>query len=71
MPNILPNSPSHEIVFTCVVCRGPLTGWDMGECGLRPPDFGETVDEYCDRELLNPRDLRHLACLMDEGQQAS
>jgi hypothetical protein len=63
VPNILPSSPNQEIVFTCAACEGPLTSPDLGELGLRTPDFGETADQYCDRELLDPRELRHLACL--------
>jgi hypothetical protein len=71
VPNILPKAPSHEFIFTCAACAGPLTEEDLGDLGLRRPDCGETVDDYCDRELLDPRELRHLACLMGEGQQAS
>ncbi|MEX1254464.1 MAG: hypothetical protein WEE64_08990 [Dehalococcoidia bacterium] len=72
MPNTFPTqTPNQEVAFVCAVCKGALAGSDLGEFGLRTPDFGETADQYCDRELLDPRELRHLACLMRESQRAS
>ena len=72
MPNTLPMQTSNqEVVFVCAVCKGPLANSDLGKFGLRRPDFGETADEYCDRELLDPRELRHLACLVQESHRAS
>ncbi len=54
--------------FICAGCKLPLTASDFGEFGLRTPDYGETVDDYCDAELLDPRELRHLACLTREAE---
>ena len=50
-------------LFFCAACTQPLTADDLGDFGLRPPPPGETADDYCDEELLDPRDLRHLRCL--------
>jgi hypothetical protein len=71
VPTILPNSPNQEIVFECALCDKPLDASHLSEFGLRTPDNGETADQYCDRELLDPRELRHLACLMKERQRVS
>ncbi len=50
-------------LFTCRACRTPLSAVDLADLGLRVPDAGETADEYCHAELLDPRELRHAHCL--------
>jgi hypothetical protein len=48
-------------LFTCTVCHGPLAHSDLDDFGLRAPDYGESAEEYCDAELVDPRELRHRA----------
>ncbi len=49
--------------FICPACDTALSTADLAELGLRGPDLAETQEEYCDAELLDPRELRHLQCL--------
>lgn len=58
-------------IFHCNACAGPLTSDDLGDFGLRPPRPGETGDDYCDEELIDPRELRHLRCLESRRVSAS
>lgn len=70
-------SEGHEIVrdhrgrpfLTCTACGEPLRRADFWHAGLRLPEHGETVDEYCDAELVD--DLRHVACLNAAARVAS
>lgn len=48
--------------LTCPSCEAPLTNANLADLGLRVPDPGETPEAYCDAELLDPRELRHLRC---------
>ena len=52
----------------CAACRAPLSAADLAEFGLRAPDFGETLDEYCEAELVATSELRHRRCLADEAR---
>ncbi len=67
-----PEVPAHlaeslrEGRFVCPACNVPLTADDFAAIGLRAPDIGESADEYCDEELLDPLELRHLACLSEQ-----
>jgi hypothetical protein len=55
---------SHGRPFCrCAVCHAPLSELDLEEIGLRPPDFGMTLDDYCEAELVDPSDLCHLRCI--------
>lgn len=47
-------------LFNCPVCRKPVGERDFFDLGLRPPDRGETREEYCDAELVD--DVTHLDC---------
>ena len=49
-----------RVMFHCAVCRGPLTRSDFFELGMRLPDRGETVDDYCDAELVDA--IEHPEC---------
>jgi hypothetical protein len=59
------------VLFHCAACSQALTSDDLGDFGLRPPRPGETADDYCDEELLDPRELRHLRCLDSRAASAS
>ena len=48
--------------FLCGVCRAALSASDVAELGLRVPDPDETIEEYCDAELLDPQELDHPRC---------
>jgi len=50
-------------LFTCHYCDRPLSAWDISSLGLRAPGPGEGADEYCEAELLDAREMVHLACL--------
>ena len=49
--------------FACPGCQRALKPSDLIELGLRAPAPGETETEYCDSELIDPRELYHLSCL--------
>ena len=49
-----------RVMFTCSLCREPVTTDDFFELGLRLPDDGETQDDYYSAELLD--DLSHASC---------
>ena len=53
----------HALRFICPACDTALSTADLADLGLRGPDAAETQEEYCDTELLDPRELRHLQCL--------
>lgn len=55
--------------MTCAACGAPLRAEDFWNAGLRLPERGETVEEYCDAELVD--DLRHVACLSAAARAAS
>ncbi len=59
---VLLDTKGHPL-FTCCACQTPLSASDLIDLGLRAPDRGETAEEYCDSELLNPAELRHTGCL--------
>ena len=56
--------------FSCGVCRAALSASDLAELGLRLPDQDETIEAYCDAELLDPRELYHPACREREAAAA-
>jgi hypothetical protein len=49
-----------EAMFHCRICHAAMTIDDFFELGLRLPDRGEGVEEYCDAELLDR--VEHQAC---------
>lgn len=51
-----------EALFTCPICGRPVLESDYFELGMRPPDPGETRDEYCDAELVD--EIQHAACVL-------
>lgn len=48
--------------FLCGVCRAALSASDLAELGLRVPDSDETIEEYCDAELLDAQEVYHRRC---------
>ena len=56
--------------FYCRVCGDPLSGDDILAVGLRLPEPNESVEEYCDEELVDSRELRHAHCAPATTQQA-
>ncbi len=58
---------SGRPLFYCHLCHGPITRLDFAKLCLRLPDPGETVDEYCDSELIGQ--LSHFDCTA--GAQAA
>jgi len=65
----LVDAEGHPL-FTCAACRSPLTSHDLSDFGLRAPDFGESEERYGDAELIDPRELQHLACLIRQDERA-
>ena len=65
-----PVLPVAEVnaLFTCPVRGVPLFASDLADLGLRTPDPAETVEDYCDAELLDPGGLCHLRCLERGGE---
>ena len=57
--------------FKCGVCRATLSASDVAELGLRIPDPDETIEEYCDAELLDPQELYHPRCREREAAHSS
>ena len=47
--------------FTCAHCALPLEFEDFGDLGLRPPQEGESREDYFDAELLDS--ISHLHCI--------
>lgn len=52
---------SGRIMFFCAACGVPLTADDFFQIGLRLPDHGESLDDYCEAELLDS--VMHIDCL--------
>ena len=50
-------------LFSCAVCERDLSPSDLVDLGLRTPDPGETAEEYCDTEVIDLHELRHLHCV--------
>jgi len=50
-----------RIMFRCSHCGEPMTRSDFFDLGLRVPDRDETVDDYCDAELIDR--FEHGPCL--------
>lgn len=50
-----------KAMFACSLCGVAMTDDDFFDQGLRLPDAGESLDEYCDAELTDV--FRHLACV--------
>ena len=50
----------------CSGCGSPLSEADLDDFGLRALDRGESAQDYCDAELLDPLGLRHLGCVENE-----
>jgi hypothetical protein len=42
-----------RVMFRCAICGDPVTKSDFFNLGLRLPDHGEGVDDYCDAELID------------------
>ena len=53
-------------ILACADCGSPLSASDLGDLGLPVPDQAESAADYCDAQLLDPRELRHLHCLEAE-----
>ncbi len=51
----------------CSGCGSPLSAADLDDFGLRTPEPGESSEDYCDAELLDPLELRHLGCMESES----
>ena len=49
-----------RVMFRCSACGAPITHGDLFELGLRPPDHGESADDYQEAELIDRFD--HPAC---------
>lgn len=49
-----------RVMFRCGTCGGAISDDDFFEIGLRPPEPGESADDYRDAELLERID--HVAC---------
>jgi hypothetical protein len=47
-------------MFYCAICREPLTKSDFFDLALRLPDYGESVGDYCDAELIDR--FEHVHC---------
>jgi hypothetical protein len=47
-------------MFYCAFCNEPLTKSDFFDLGMRLPDHGEGVDDYCDAELVDR--FEHARC---------
>lgn len=53
----------HRQRLFCSGCGSPLSAADLDDFGLRTPEPGESSEDYCDAELLDPLELRHLGCV--------
>ena len=42
-----------RIMFRCGVCGAPITHGDLFDLGMRPPDHGESADDYQEAELID------------------
>ena len=57
----------HKQRLLCSGCGSPLSAADLDDFGLRTPEPGESSEDYCDAELLDPLELRHLGCMESEA----
>ncbi len=53
-------------LLDCADCGSPLSASDLGDVGLPLPNPADSAEDYCDAQLLDPRELRHLHCLEAE-----
>lgn len=49
-------------LFSCALCERDLSQSDLADLGLRTPDSEESAEEFCDAELIDLNELRHLHC---------
>jgi hypothetical protein len=57
----------RRLDLRCSTCRSSLSAADLDDFGLRTPEPGESSADYCDAELLDPLELRHLGCMERES----
>jgi hypothetical protein len=49
-----------RVMFRCAHCGEPMTRSDFFDLGMRLPDRGESIDDYCDGELIDR--FEHAPC---------
>lgn len=60
----------HSQRLLCSGCGSPLSAADLDDFGLRPHGPAESSEDYCNAELLDPLELRHLGCVESEPDTA-